>query len=79
MHGAGAAERHATAELRAGHAEHVAQHPEERCVAVDIDTMRGSVDFDEEGHGCLEVVGGMATETMTALLGVRFASIAAIL
>src|ERR1700748_3459169 len=27
MHGAGAAERHAAAELRAGHAEHVAQNP----------------------------------------------------
>ena len=28
MHGAGAAQRHAAAELGAGHAEHVAQHPQ---------------------------------------------------
>ena len=40
MHGAGAAQRHAAAELRAGHAEHVAQHPEQRRVAVDIDAVR---------------------------------------
>ena len=32
-----AAESHAAAELRAGHAEHVAQHPEKRLVAIDID------------------------------------------
>ena len=51
MHGAGAAQRHAAAELRAGHAEHVAQHPQQRRVAVDIDAVRLSVDFDGEGHG----------------------------
>ena len=39
MHRAGAAQRHAAAELRAGHAEHVAQHPQQRRVAVDIDGM----------------------------------------
>ena len=38
--GAGAAQRHAAAELGAGHAQHVAQHPEERRVAVDIDVVR---------------------------------------
>ena len=45
MHGAGAAQRHAAAELRAGHAEHVAQHPEQRRVAVDIDAVSLAVDF----------------------------------
>ena len=53
MHGAGAAERHAAAELRAGHAEHVAQHPEEWRVAVNIDAMCVPVDFNGEGHGIL--------------------------
>src|SRR6266436_2662862 len=54
MHGAGAAERHAAAELRAGHAEHVAQHPKQGRVAVDIDGVRGSVDLDGETHGYLD-------------------------
>src|SRR5262245_6787954 len=53
MHGAGAAQRQAAAELGAGHAEHVAQHPEERRVAVDIDAVGAAVDFDGEGHGVL--------------------------
>ena len=53
MHGAGAAERHAAAELRAGHAEHVAQHPEKWRVAVDIDALPAAVDFDGGGHGVL--------------------------
>ena len=46
MHRAGAAERQPAAELCAGHAEHVAQHPEERRVAVDIDGVCVSVDFE---------------------------------
>jgi len=37
MQGAGAAQRYAAAEFRAGHAEPVAQHPEQRRIAVDID------------------------------------------
>src|SRR5215510_10403600 len=53
MHRAGAAQRHAAAEFRAGHAEHVAQHPEERGIAVDIDAVRAAVDFDSERHGLL--------------------------
>jgi hypothetical protein len=32
------------------HAEHVAQHPVERRVAIDIDLVRVSVDFNDEGH-----------------------------
>jgi hypothetical protein len=43
MHCAGAAKRNAAAEFGAVHAEHVAQHPEERRVGVDIDPVRGSV------------------------------------
>ena len=53
MHGAGAAQRGAAAELGAGHAEYVAQHPEQRRVVIDIDPMVGAVDFDRELHGCL--------------------------
>ena len=37
MDRAGSAHRHAAAELGAGHAEHIAQHPQERGVVVDID------------------------------------------
>jgi hypothetical protein len=50
MHGAGAAKRHAAAELRSGHAEHVAQHPEQRRVVIDIDALRVFVDLDGERH-----------------------------
>ena len=40
----GAAQCHAAAELRAGHAQHVAQHPEQRRIAVDIDdAMSGNI------------------------------------
>src|SRR6266550_4530751 len=51
MHGAGAAERHAAAELRAGHAEHVAQYPQERSVAINIDRPIDAVDLDCGCHG----------------------------
>jgi hypothetical protein len=50
MHSTGAAQRHAAAELRAGHAQHVAQHPEERRVVVDIDAVCVPVHFNGEGH-----------------------------
>src|SRR5215831_1746724 len=60
MHRAGATQRHAAAELRARHAEHVAQHPEQRRVAVDIDAVRAAVDFDGEGHGMLSFCGSAA-------------------
>src|SRR5438270_283078 len=56
MHGASAAQCHAAAELRAGHAQHVAQHPKQRRVAVDIDAMRLTVDFNGEGHDVLSLV-----------------------
>jgi hypothetical protein len=50
MHSAGAAERHAAAELRAGHAEHVTQHSEKRRVAVDIDGVIHAVDLNRRSH-----------------------------
>jgi hypothetical protein len=46
MHGAGAAQRHAATELRASHAQDIAQHPEEWGVAVDIDAVGVAVDAD---------------------------------
>src|ERR1700730_2508128 len=51
MHGAGAAQRHAAPEFRAGHAQYIAQHPKERRVTIDIDDVWFSVDFDAECHG----------------------------
>src|SRR5689334_19036996 len=45
MHGAGAAQRLAAAELGSSHAQYVAQQPQQRCVAVDIDLMGCAVDL----------------------------------
>jgi hypothetical protein len=53
MHGASAAQRHAATKLRTGHAEHVAQHPQEWRIAIDIDITRVPVDFDAKGHGVI--------------------------
>jgi hypothetical protein len=53
MHGARAAQRHAAAKLRAGHAEHVTRHPQRRRIAVDIDAVYVPIDFDGEGHGAI--------------------------
>src|ERR1700738_2875509 len=50
MHGAGATQCHAATEFCAGHAEHVPQDPEQRCVAVDIDAVLPSIDVDIKGH-----------------------------
>ena len=50
MHGASAAQRHAAAELRASHTEHVAQHPEQRRIAIDIDGPIDAVDLNRGGH-----------------------------
>src|SRR5712671_2484295 len=63
MHGAGAAERHAAAELRAGHAEHIAQHPQERGVAVNIDRPIDAVDLDRGGHRYLHTIRGSDAKT----------------
>ena len=45
------AQRHAATEFRAGHPQHISQHPEKCGVAVDIYVVRVAVDFDGEGHG----------------------------
>ena len=49
--GAGAAQRHATAELGTRHAEHVAQDPQKWDVPVDVDGMLNVIDLDGERHG----------------------------
>jgi hypothetical protein len=46
---------HAAAELGSGHAEHVAQHPWESGVAVDIDGVTRGIDFDLERDGWLQL------------------------
>src|SRR5216684_8692970 len=56
MYGAGAAQRHAAAEFRAGHAEHVAQDPQESGVTVDIDRPIDAVDLDRCGHSYLQAI-----------------------
>src|SRR5262245_19751415 len=55
MDRAGPAPRHAAAELRSGHAEHVPQYPQQRRVAVDIDAQLAAVNLDDEGHGLLSL------------------------
>ena len=60
VHRAGAAVPGAAAVLRAGQAERVAQGPEERRVAGDVDPSAGAVDDEgERGHGVLEVERGV--------------------
>src|SRR5882724_916349 len=56
VHGAGAAERHAAAELSAGHAEHFAQHPQKRSVTINIDCPIDAVDLDCGGHNYLQTI-----------------------
>src|SRR6266851_1285393 len=50
MDRARAAKRHATAELSAGHAEHVAQNPEQWRVLVDVYGTRSAIYGDCIGH-----------------------------
>src|SRR5262245_5582048 len=50
MHRAGAAERHATAELRAGHAKDVTKHPQQRRIAVNLSDAITAIDVDFEAH-----------------------------
>src|SRR5262249_24554736 len=56
MHGAGAAQCHAAAELRSGHTEDIAQHPQQGSVAINIDRSIDAVDLDGGGHGFLQAV-----------------------
>ena len=50
MHGAGAALRDAAAEFRAGHAEHIAQHPEQRHVGGRVEGFVFAVDCQRRCH-----------------------------
>jgi hypothetical protein len=47
---AGAAEGQAAAELGAGHTQHIAQDPQQRGIAVDVDAMLSTVNLDYVGH-----------------------------
>ena len=74
MHGAGAAKCNAAAEFGAGHTEHVAQHPEEWRVGIDIDTVRGSVhdEFHDRPRSCATPRDvGAPKKLRTASFGVR--------
>ena len=56
MHRAGAAERHPATELRPCHTEHVAQHPEQRRVGVDIDSViRAPLTLIVKAMGCFSL------------------------
>src|SRR6266705_1535370 len=57
VHRARAAQRHAAAEFRAGHPEHVAQHPEQGRVVVDIDAAGFAVDCQRMWHLSLLIMG----------------------
>ena len=46
VHGAGAAQRHAAAELGAGEAQLVAQRPQQRGVVGEVDVVAPAVDVD---------------------------------
>jgi hypothetical protein len=50
MHSAGAAERHAAAKLRPGHAEYVAQHPKKRGITVGVNGALDTIDLNRGGH-----------------------------
>jgi hypothetical protein len=56
LHRARAALRDAAAELRAGHAQDIAQHPKQRRVVADIDRPIDAIDFDRVGHSCLHPI-----------------------
>jgi hypothetical protein len=50
MNRACTAKSHAAAELRAGHAEDVAEDPQQRCVFIDVDDVVCAVNFEGKGH-----------------------------
>src|SRR5437867_4235423 len=51
VYGASTTQRHAATKFRSGHAQHIAQHPKQWRVPVDIDTVRRPIDVDRESHG----------------------------
>ena len=54
---AGAAEGQAAAELGAGHTQHIAQDPQQRGIAVDVDAMLSTVNLDCVGRDNLLLFG----------------------
>src|ERR1700676_4386018 len=74
VHRASATQGHAAAELRAGHAEHIAQHPEQRCIAIDIHRPTCPVYLERKSHGSLRTepgeIASESTVTTIALAGV---------
>ena len=48
--GASTAQSSAAPKFRARHSEHVAEHPQQRRVAIDIDAVADAIDFDRERH-----------------------------
>src|SRR5260370_10847668 len=63
VHGTGSAERHAAAELGAGHIQGVTKHPEQRHVRADIDGLRFAVQGKTDGHGVLPIADRYPTTT----------------
>src|SRR5260370_1982725 len=53
VHGTSAAEGYAAAELRTGHVQCVAEHPEQRHVRADINGLGFAVQRETDGHGDL--------------------------
>ena len=53
MYRTGSAKRHAATELRAGHVQGVAKHPEQRHVRADIDGLGLAVQRETDSHGDL--------------------------
>ena len=44
-------EGHAAAELGAGHPQYITEDPQQRSIAVDVDGVIDSIDFDRKGQG----------------------------
>jgi hypothetical protein len=63
MNCAGSAQRHAASKLGSGQPKDVAQYPEQWCVAVDIDYMIRSIDFDCVRHDHPRVFAAELEET----------------
>src|SRR5437899_10476067 len=63
VHGTGPAERHAAAELGAGHVQRVTKHPEQRHVRANIDGLRFAVQGKTDGHGVLLIADRYPTTT----------------
>src|SRR5712671_1680429 len=68
VHGAGAAQGDAAAELCTRDAEHIAQHPQQRSVSIDVDCPRSAVDVERECHvRASSITSAKAADTLTIL------------